>query len=150
MGHQIVRALQMGLRFAIPLLFVVTLGWSTYDYFHPWALADSLVPQRAGQARLLVGASFSSNASYSTPENVSERTADYIYYPEVLRSRERYALSQRSDVEPVVYRSSFSPLSYLIGLVVAAALCVAAWCIPMTRRRSTPSPNISLQRDREG
>ena len=134
MARRILRFLQIGGRFGLPLVFVVLFGLMAYDQRYPWSLADELVPVRAGQTRLLVGAGYSSRSSYAASGQVSERTADYAYYPEVFKTREMYMLSHRSGQDPSVSAYPFGPVSYVAGLLVALALSVVAWWFPLARR----------------
>ena len=92
MARRILRFLQICGRFGLPLVFVVMFSLMAYDQRYPWVLADELVPVRAGQTRVLVGAGYSSRSTYAASGQISERHADYVYYPEVLKTREMYML----------------------------------------------------------
>lgn len=134
MAQQVLRFIQIAGRFGVPLVFVVTVGLMAYDQYRPWSLANELVPNRSGQTRLLVGAGYSSRSTYSEPGQISERTAEYIYYPEVLSTGTRYVLSRNNDEKPAVYTGSFSLVVYLAGVTVAVALSIASWWFPLDRR----------------
>lgn len=134
MAQRVFRFLQIAGRFGVPLVFVVTFGLMVYDQYRPWSVANELVPNRSGQTRLLVGGGYSSRSSYAEPGRISERTADYIYYPEVLSTGEMYVLSRVNDGKSSVCTGAFSLVGYLAGLTVAVALSVAAWWFPMAKR----------------
>lgn len=133
MLQKILRYLQIGGRFGIPLVVIVTFGWMAYDQLSPWPLANEFVPIREGQTRLLVGSGYSSRSTYAAPGRISERTADYIYFPEVRRTREMYRLLRRNDEVPSVSTVSFSSISYMICLLVAVGLTIVAWRIPLAK-----------------
>ena len=137
MRQKILFILQIGGCFGLPLVVIVTFGWMAYDQFIPWPLADELVPIREGQTRLLVGSGYSSRSTYAAPGRVSERTADYVYFPEVSKTREMYRLVRRNDEKPSVSTASFSLVSYVVGLLVAVGLTIAAWRFPLARRGSS-------------
>jgi len=122
------------LRFGMPLVPVVALGFAAYDRFHPWALADDMVPNRPAQTRLLIGASYSSQATSAATGNVTERSAEYVFYPDVLKTRESYLLLRRSGREPSVDIQSFSPVLYILGMLLTVALSIAAWWFPLWKK----------------
>ena len=130
----LLRFLQIGCRFGLPFIVAVLFGLVTFDHFRPWSLANELVPYRAGQTRLLIGASYSSHATYAAPENAIERSADYIYYPEALRTRETYRLKVTSGEGPTLSIIVFSPISYVVSLFAVLALSAMAWWLPLTKR----------------
>jgi hypothetical protein len=134
MRLRVLRILQIVARFVVPLIPTVAIVVGTYDYFRPWSLAETMVPNRAGQTRLLVGAGYSSQSTYAASGNITERTAEYLFYPEVFRTKETYVLSRRSDSAPSVSSTLFSPVLYVIGMIAAVVLVVAAWWLPLAKR----------------
>jgi hypothetical protein len=75
-----------------------------------------------------------SQAKYAASGNITERTAEYLFYPEVFRTKETYALSRRSDSAPSVSSNLFSPVLYVNGMIAAVVLAVAAWWLPLAKR----------------
>ncbi len=136
MAIRVIRFFQILLRFGIPLVPVVALSAGTYDHFHPWVLADAMVPSRPNQTRLLIGAGYSSQSTYAASANIIERSAEYVFYPEVLKTRESYLLLRRNDREPSVSTISFSPVLYILSMVFCVALSIAAWWLPLVKKRT--------------
>jgi hypothetical protein len=134
MARRILRFLQLGGRLGIPLLFLVAFGLMTYDQFHPWSLANELAPDCAGQTRLLVGAGYRNKPTYAVAGSVAERTAHYIYYPEVLQTKEMHELLSRSGEKPSVSTAAFSFPLNLGVLVLAVVLSVFSWYMPLIKR----------------
>jgi len=136
MLYRAIRFFQLMLRFGMPLVPVVLFSFTTYDRFHPWALADELVPNRPHQTRFLVGAGYSSQSTYAASSNIIERSAEYVFYPEVLKTRQSYFLSRRNDRDPAVTIKPFSPAAYIFGMLLTVALSIAAWWLPLARKKT--------------
>jgi hypothetical protein len=133
MARRVLRFLQIGGRFCIPLIFAAIVGVNAYNLYRPWSVADDLVPKRPGQVRLLVGAGYSSRSTYAAAGQSSERTAHYVYYPEVFRTKQMHMLSRTNDERPTIHIDTFSPLTYVVELLVLAAISVAAWWRPLVK-----------------
>ncbi len=131
-----IRFVQLMLRFGLPLVFAAAIGLCIYDRLSPWELAEDMVSNRPNQTRLLVGAGYSSRSTYATPGSLTERSAEYVFFPEVLKTRESYLLSRRDDREATVTINPFSPAAYILGVVIAIALLVAAWCLPLVKKKT--------------
>jgi hypothetical protein len=132
------RSVQVMCRFGLPVVFAAMVMLPIYDQFHPWRPADAPVPPRPGQTRLLVGAGYRSHSAYSEEGGAAthtERTVQYVYYPEVLRSHVAYSLAQRDGGPISATIEPFSPVGTLIGAIVGIGLCAVAWVFPLPAQR---------------
>ena len=131
MLRRALRFLQLSLRFGFPLMLVVVVAAPFVENAYPWTVADAHLPSRPGQLRVLVGAGYSSRSSFDALENVTERHADYVYYPEVLKSKSMYRISLNRGGAVTITTEHFSVLATVIGFSLTVALIVVAWVRPL-------------------
>ncbi len=116
------------MRYAVPAVFLLVGIGATYEHYHPWQPAGTVLPDAQSNSRVLVGFNI-----HHAGDN-AEYTMTYAVFPGDTRRPTFYRLHQ---VDGGPFDVSIEPnglLQFLLGSGVALLSCIIAWIAPTIPR----------------
>jgi hypothetical protein len=125
------RWIQVVLRAFLPVVVLVVAA-SVLERYYPWSVADQLLPERAGQTRLMI--KFNRRSVYGPLPNSANTSITYAFLPSAFLTNATHTVAEHPDGTTEVHTNQGDFYLVFWNLITFLALSSVAWYVPLKKK----------------